>query len=153
MRYLIKFATMLATALCLGGCGEDSVVIEGAVAVKADVARMFSATNPGRVAIHVKLDTLGGFQSIGILCGETEDQRFAFQFSHMGCASPGTVTAWAEPVPSQAVALAKCGPHEERWGTPKPVGAVREAQAMVFSTGAGCSGDSAQRGVELVLGP
>ena len=102
---------------------------------------------PGRVVLHVRLRATGGFQSVGIVCGEAHPLRFRFQYADVGCASAGTAIGWIEPVPPTAGSV-KCGPHDEQWGPAKPADARYAGEALVFKENPGC-GDHAERDVEI----
>jgi hypothetical protein len=151
MRYplLLGFVVLAAPG---GGCGEDMVQIHGAVSVDPAVARNFTVAAPGRVLVDVHLKTGGGFQSAGIVCGDTGALRFPFVFAKIGCASPGTVTAWVQPVAAEAAASVKCGPHDERWPAPAPADTKYQSTVMVFKGDPGC-GDHTERDVEIAIRP
>lgn len=150
MRYTKLLKALLFTVMA-GGCGEDFVRLEGAVNVDPAVARNFSADMPGRVLLHVRLSATGGFQSIGIVCGEAHPLRFPFQYADVGCAGAGTATGWIEPVAPGAGSVT-CGPHVERWGSPKPSDARYAGVAMVFKENPGC-GDHTEQNVEINVRP
>lgn len=130
---------------------ETSVTVRGTVSVSAALMQMFSAEQPGRVVVDLRLTTLAQQHSIGILCGGGDPVRLPFALVTFGCATEGTVGAWLERVDLTTTPAEPCGPQDEGWGRLPPESPIREMKVPIFvGRRTGCDSGE-QNGIELVL--
>jgi hypothetical protein len=81
-------------------------------------------------------------RTIGIVCGGASPIRIPLDLEKLGCASPGTLRVWIEPLDPSAAPAARCGPVDLAYAKVEPTPPLGEASAPVFGdkTGSGCDG-------------
>jgi hypothetical protein len=143
---------LMATALFLASC-EQSITLSGSVTVPADVQKLFSSSEPGRVAVWVRRSDGNSWidsRLLFVLCDPKEEPLVVpFRISKLQCAHEAIVEARVDRVPARLVPTSRCGLFTGSSADLSGDGTLASASQIVFPGEKGGSCTSGAATVDL----
>lgn len=88
----------IAVLTLLAAC-DPVTLAETTVRVSPGVQALYDADNPALVHVEIDAGTLLEYATLATLCEPTDGELVLEEtFGGIGCAAPGTITAWVQPV-------------------------------------------------------